>query len=172
MRKFYLISCDFKSLIISLILVINISCSLYAQDGLVTPTVKDSLTPSCDQIFNIVENMPYIKDCNQINSRYKDKYECTRQMMLEYIYKNIKYSIYSDTVCLPERANIQFDIDANGQFRDIQCLKSSTCPDFDQIVLDVIKAMGKEIEWVAGVQNGRAVCIRYRLPINVNWGSR
>ena len=103
-----------------------------------------------DEIFTVTE----------INPTYPGGEEA----MFKYIAKNITYpdslkdkDIYGKVYC-------QFIIEKDGTISDAKIVRSPH-PGFDPVVLKAVINMPK---WNPGMQRGKAVRVRYILPVNFN----
>jgi protein TonB len=100
-----------------------------------------------EEIFMVVEEMP--------------EFEGGAAAMYKFIQKNMVYPRQASNMGTEGRVHVTFVVNANGEIVDPQVVKGigSGC---DEEALRVIKLMPK---WKAGKQNGRAVKVKYTMPI-------
>jgi periplasmic protein TonB len=102
---------------------------------------------NADQIFTVVEQMP--------------EFEGGQEAMMKFIYKNVKYPSAARRMGIEGTVFVGFVVDAEGKINDVKTVKgiSAEC---DKEAERVIKLMPP---WKAGKQNGKAVKVRFVLPI-------
>ena len=139
---------------------ISIKCDINGQD--LTPPVP--LPPAEEEIYKVVEEMPRFPGCvNDIPDRKKE--ECSKELMLEYIYNNLIYPIQAKEENIEGMAVVQFIIWKDGSIRGIKIVRNpggGTGEEAARIV-ESMKTMNDK--WRPGHQRGRAVCVQYTLPI-------
>lgn len=122
------------------------------------PTGQDGKTPpppppppakdDDDVIFNVVEKMP--------------SYPGGDAALFKYLSNNIKYPVIAQTQGIQGRVICQFVIDRDGKISDIEVVRSVDIS-LDAEAKRVIAAMP---DWTPGTQRGKAVRVKYTLPIN------
>lgn len=100
---------------------------------------------SADEVFTFVEHMPEFP--GDLNS---------------YLSKNLNYPAEAKEKNIQGKVIVQYIVGADGFIYDVKVLRPLH-PALDKEAMRVIKAMPK---WKPGKQNGRAVAVRYTLPIN------
>jgi protein TonB len=82
--------------------------------------------------------------------------------MYKYLSKNIKYPSAASRANVSGRVFMSFVVNTDGSIQDVSVLKGLGfgC---DEEAIRVVKAMPK---WKPGKQSGRAVRVKYNLPIN------
>ncbi|MDX2189118.1 MAG: energy transducer TonB [Bacteroidota bacterium] len=110
-----------------------------------TPHVIEE--PKAEEVFLVVEEMP--------------EFEGGQAGMMKYIQKNISYPKQASAMGLEGRVIVSFVINGNGEVADVQVLKGigGGC---DEEAMRVIKSLPK---WKPGKQNGRAVSVKFTVPI-------
>lgn len=83
------------------------------------------------------------------------------QALLEYLKDNVNYPIDAEKKKKSGRVLVTFDVDTDGNVVDVEVVKS-VWPSLDAEALRVVKSMPK---WRPGIKDGKAVRIRYTLPI-------
>ncbi len=100
-----------------------------------------------EEIFTIVEEMP--------------SFPGGEAKLFEYLGKNIKYPQIAKEAGISGIVYVTFVVDANGNITEVQVLRGigGGC---DEEAVRVVKNMPK---WTPGKQRGKAVKVRYNLPI-------
>ena len=117
---------------------------LKAKDVIAT----EPLRPRSVDIYDVVEKMP--------------SFPGGSKALMEYLNKNIKYPVSAQKNLLEGRVILQFIVDKKGRLSDIKVAKKVE-PSLDAEAVRVVKAMPR---WNPGMQNGKAVKVRYTLPVN------
>ncbi len=105
--------------------------------------------PEEEEIFMIVESMP--------------EFPGGQQAMMRYIGENIKYPVIAQENGIQGRVICQFVIEKDGKVADIQVVRSSGESSLDKEAIRVINSMPR---WKPGKQRGKAVRVRYTIPVN------
>lgn len=107
---------------------------------------KESET--CDEVYMMAESMP--------------EFPGGQQALSQYLGENVKYpaslvesGIHGTVIC-------QFIVKKDGSITEVKVVRSGGEPSLDKEAIRVIELMPK---WKPGKSRGRAVCIRYTLPI-------
>lgn len=101
-----------------------------------------------DVIFMVVENMP--------------KYPGGDQELFKFLSNNVKYPVKAIEGNIQGRVICQFVVNTDGSVQDAEVVRSVD-PSLDAEAIRIIKAMPK---WIPGTQKGKAVRVKYTLPIN------
>ena len=99
-------------------------------------------------IFQVVEKMP--------------QFPGGPQALFEYLSKNIRYPVIAQENGLQGRGICQFVVNSDGSIVDIVVVRSVD-PSLDKEAVRVIESMPK---WQPGEQRGKAVRVKYTLPVN------
>ncbi|MBQ8115041.1 MAG: energy transducer TonB [Prevotella sp.] len=100
-----------------------------------------------DFVFDVVEKMP--------------SFPGGYQALFDYLDKNIKYPAKAVKNKIQGRVIVQFTVDEKGRLSDIKVVKSVE-PSLNAEAVRVVKSMPR---WNPGMQNGKAVKVRYTLPV-------
>ncbi|MBQ6761079.1 MAG: energy transducer TonB [Prevotella sp.] len=100
-----------------------------------------------DFVFDVVEQMP--------------SFPGGYQALFDYLDKNIKYPAKAVKNKIQGRVIVQFIVDEKGNLSDIKVVKSVE-PYLNAEAVRVVKSMPR---WNPGMQNGKAVKVRYTLPV-------
>lgn len=101
-----------------------------------------------EPILNVVENMP--------------EFPGGMQELMKYLQKNINYPRVSRDNGSQGKVIVNFVVETDGSITDVQVLKSSGDPLLDKEAIRVVEAMPK---WKPGNQAGKAVRVRFTLPV-------
>ena len=100
-----------------------------------------------DFVYDVVEQMP--------------SFPGGMKAMMEYLDKNIKYPVNAQKKLIEGRVILQFIVDEKGRLSDVKVAKSVE-PSLDAEAVRVVKAMPR---WNPGIEKGKAVKVRYTLPV-------
>ncbi len=117
-----------------------------------------------ENVYKVVEEMPRFPGCESIISE-KEKEDCAKNKMLEYIYKNLKYPHEAIKAGLEGQCVVRFIVNTDGNIENIKIVRDigGGC---GQAVLNVISGMNEmEAKWISGKQGGKLVKVLYTLPI-------
>jgi protein TonB len=102
-----------------------------------------------EQIFDVVEENP--------------EFPGGMKELAKYLHDNIDYPRISRDNNSQGRAFVQFTVNADGSIQDVEIIRSTGDVYLDKEAIRVAEAMPK---WKPGKQQGKAVRVKYRLPIN------
>lgn len=83
------------------------------------------------------------------------------QALLQYLKDNVKYPVDAEKKKKSGRVLVAFDVDTDGNVVDAEVVKH-IWPSLDAEALRVVESMPK---WRPGMKDGKAVRIRYTIPI-------
>lgn len=120
--------------------------------------------PVEEEIFKVVEQMPRFPGCEDKKTD-KDKDECAKTKMLEYIYKNLKYPAIARENGVEGQVVLQFVVDKDGSIADTKVVRDigAGCGAEAEKVVNGMNNMGQK--WIPGKQRGRPVRVLYTLPV-------
>jgi len=128
------------------------------SDNFNTPNHKDT-------VYTLVEEMPYILDCENQD----DKYRCRDEKVIGFIYENLDYSNLhlSDACVTGSLVIVSFIIDKKGKMVNADILRDTLPAEFGfgEEAKRVIELMGEEMDWAADRQDGQAVDVMLKLPV-------
>lgn len=116
------------------------------------------------EIFKVVEQMPRFPGCED-KATDKDKNECAKTKLLEYIYGNLKYPAIARENGIDGQVVLQFVVEKDGSITDVNIVRDigGGCGD---AAVNVIKGMNNMgTKWVPGKQRGRPVRVLFTLPV-------
>ena|GEM_PF-3510298 len=124
-----------------------------------------AVTPKEDEEFKVVETMPRFPGCEDEELSDKEKEDCAKQTMLEFIYSNLRYPAEARENNIDGMVVSQFLILKNGDIGQAQITRDigSRC---GNAVLWIINRMNYTCDkWVPGSQRGEPVKVQYTLPV-------
>lgn len=111
-------------------------------------------------IYSIVEEMPYLKQFENIEDIIERKKK-SDQFLLEHIYQHIIYPDFAREESIEGKVKINFTIYEDGSLRDIVVI-SGVCEVIEKECLRIVETIPA---WNPGRQDGKAVRVKYYLPI-------
>lgn len=144
----------------SLVLLCAFAKTLQAQD---TPPPPPPPTDE-EEVFMIVEDSPRFPGCEELVDK-QQRQSCAKKKMLEYIYSNLIYPEEARENGIEGQVVIQFIVEKDGTIIEEKLIR-----DVDGgcglAALNIVKSMNDmEERWIPGRQRGRAVRVKYTLPI-------
>lgn len=109
--------------------------------------VPEEAPPEPPQVFDRVEQMP--------------TFPGGTAKLMKYIASHLRYPTISQENGVEGRITCQFVVGSDGKVRDVKVLRSLD-PYCDQEAIRVLLSLP---QWIPGMQNGRAVDVKYTLPI-------
>lgn len=109
--------------------------------------VVTQAVPEVDEVFEMVEQSP--------------QFPGGQTELLKYIAEHMKYPTIAQENGTQGRVICQFVVGKDGQVRDVNVVRSLD-PYCDKEAIRVIKTMPR---WIPGKQNGKAVSVKYTVPI-------
>ena len=100
-------------------------------------------------IFMVVETMP--------------EFPGGQQALFKYLSENVKYPVIAQENGIQGRVICQFVVNKDGSIVDVEVVRSGGDPSLDKEAIRVIKSMPK---WKPGQQRGKAVRVKYTVPVN------
>ena len=122
-------------------------------EGTATPIVEGTVTPNDESqshlpVLDVVEEMP--------------QFQGGMQALMEFLSKNIRYPKEAFEANKQGRVIVNFIIETDGSISEAKVVKSVD-PSLDEEAVRVINAMPN---WTPGRQSGKAVRVKYTVPIN------
>ena len=130
-------------------------------EGKMTSTKKDSMTvnqvdwqkkssydePQEKVIFQVVEEMP--------------EFPGGMAEAMKFLGKNIKYPVSAQEAKIEGRVIVQFVVERDGSVSDVKVMRGVN-PELDAEAIRVVSMMPN---WIPGKQRGKAVAVKYTMPI-------
>lgn len=116
-----------------------------------------------EQIFISVEHMPTFSGCEN-ESTEQAKQSCTYGKIMQYVSKNVDYPAMAKDAGIEGRVFITFVIDAEGEVTDVELLRG--VPGGELLDKEAVRVVQSMPDFNPGRQRGKAVSVRYNLPVN------
>lgn len=100
-------------------------------------------------VFVVVETMP--------------EFPGGQQALFKYLSENVRYPVIAQENGIQGRVICQFVVNKDGAIVDVEVVRSGGDPSLDKEAIRVIKSMPK---WNPGKQRGKAVRVKYTVPVN------
>ncbi len=123
--------------------------------------IIDKKTEKKEDIFKVVQEMPRFSGCEDMEGTAKEKEECAKGKMLEYIYTNIRYPIEAKTKGIDGMSVISLVIEKDGAVTNVGTLRDPGLGTGAEAAR-IVRGMPK---WIPGKQNGKTVRVQYTLPV-------
>jgi len=136
-----------------------------------TGTVTPMILPPTDEkskepeLFRVVEQMPRFPGCEDSDGSDKEKEQCAKEKMLQYIYKHLKYPAIASENGVQGMAVLQFVVQKDGSVGDINIVRDpgAGCGKAAEKVVEGMNSLPQK--WTPGKQRGRPVKVLYTLPV-------
>lgn len=118
------------------------------------------------EIFKVVEQMPRFPGCEEIDGSDQDKYQCSLQKLMSYVFENLQYPAEAKTKGIEGRSIAQFVVEPNGLISSIKVVRElgHGC---DVEVIRILESMNEMPErWIPGRQRGKPVAVQLTLPVS------
>lgn len=126
-----------------------------------TPPPPPPPPPAEEQIFKVVEKMPRFPGCEDKGLSTAEATKCGEDLMLQYIYNNLKYPRAARANKTEGMVVMQFTVDEKGAVRNSKIVRDigDGCGEAAQ---NLVNSMPN---WIPGMQRGKPVKVLYTLPI-------
>lgn len=120
--------------------------------------------PKEEEIFVIAEDMPRFPGCEDLGNK-KEKEECAKGKLLEFIYENIEYPSIARENGVEGTVVISFVVEKDGKVKESKIVREigGGCGDEALRVVELMNAEGKR--WTPGKQRGKPVRVMFNLPV-------
>lgn len=102
-----------------------------------------------EEVFVVVEKMP--------------EFPGGQAALFKYLSENVKYPVIAQENGIQGRVICQFVVNKDGSIVDVEVVRSGGDASLDKEAIRVIKSMPK---WHPGQQRGKAVRVKYTVPVN------
>ncbi len=119
------------------------------------------------RIFVIVEEMPRFPGCEDRNLAKKERYECSTNQLLKFIYDHIRYPEIARQNGIEGTVYIKFVVEKDGAISQATLARDigGGCG------AEALRVVGMMPKWLPGLQRGRAVRVQFSLPVKFKLGS-
>lgn len=126
---------------------------------------EEPAEPKIEEIIFIAEQMPRFPGCEDMAGTTKAKKQCADQALLGYIYERINYPAMARENGIQGIAVVSFIVWNDGSIRDVKIVRDPGAG-LGKEAKRVVETMKRLPEnWTPGKQRGRAVNVRYNLPV-------
>ena len=131
------------------------------------PIVEPVIVEEDDNGFiTIAEQMPRFPGCEHLDIGKKEKEACAKKAMLEYVIGQLKYPIPARENSIEGLVVVQFIVDQTGYVKDVTIVRDIGGGCGKEAVRVVKKMNDMPMSWIPGKQRGRAVNVKYTLPVH------
>lgn len=96
----------------------------------------------------------------------KERTLCSQKLMLQYIYRNLKYPSSAKRYGIEGTSIVKFVVKKDGSISDVNCIQGVS-DDIKEASINVIKSMPK---WIPAQKDGELVDMLYTIPIKFKLG--
>lgn len=131
---------------------INIQSEDSQEEVEIAPPVEEKVEVEVEEdqtVFVIVETMP--------------EFPGGQAELMKYLSNNVKYPVIAQENGIQGRVVCQFVVERDGSIANVEVVRSSNEASLDREAVRVIKSMPK---WKPGKQRGKAVRVKYTVPVN------
>lgn len=117
-----------------------------------------------EEIFMVVEVMPEYPGCETVSDKQERK-QCAQEALLAYVYNNLVYPPKAKENRQEGMAVVAFVVAKDGSLEDIRVVRDPGAGLGDAAAAVIHKMNTENIRWHPGTQRGRAVAVRFNLPV-------
>lgn len=118
-----------------------------------------------EKIFVEVDESPRFPGCDSSYKSIKELNGCSTRRMLEFIYGNMSYPAEARKEKIEGQVVIQFVIKKDGSISNINAVRKveGGCT---EAAIEVVQKMAEmDKKWIPGKKDGKAVAVKYTLPV-------
>ncbi|MFK7806243.1 MAG: TonB family protein [Saprospiraceae bacterium] len=127
-----------------------------ANENRVHPVMK---VDNGDPIYKVVDQMPRFPGCEDLEKSKKDA--CSKQQLLEFVYKNVRYPEDAQKEGIEGTTVIKFVVDKTGKVTQPEIVRNvgGGCAE------EALRVVQQMPYWIPGKRNGENVAVYYNLPV-------
>lgn len=129
-----------------------------------TAQKKEHSSPKQDEILTKAEVMPIFPGCEK-NGSAEDKASCTTSGIMNYIYQNLKYPTEAREAGIQGMVVMSFVVTKDGGVTDFEILRNPGGGCGEAVLSTMEKMQTDKLQWIPGRQDGKAVSVKYTLPV-------
>ncbi|MCB9082428.1 MAG: energy transducer TonB [Lewinellaceae bacterium] len=116
------------------------------------------------EIFMVVEEMPRFPGCEDKKTEAERK-ACSEQTLMAFVYDNIRYPAIARENGISGTVVVSFVVNQDGRVSDIETVRDigGGCGEEAARIVELMNSMAKP--WIPGKQRGRAVRVKFTMPI-------
>lgn len=118
-----------------------------------------------NKVYSIAEKMPLIPQCAALDTTEAAKKKCTQDLLLNFIYRNVKYPDSARLAGLEGTVVVSFVIGRDSTIKDTKILKDigGGCGAAATYVINAMNPL--KLRWVPGEMQGIPVNVQMTIPI-------
>lgn len=141
----------------------NIDAPVYEEKKVAPPPPPPPPPPMEDnerEIFKVVEQQPMFPGCLDISDKI-ERYKCSEQKMLEFIYSEISYPSIARENGISGMVVTRFVVEKDGSISNIEVIRDigGGCGD------EAVRVIKKMPTWIPGKQREKPVRVMFTLPV-------
>jgi len=118
-----------------------------------------------DKTYKVVDQMPRFPGCESMDGTNKEKEDCSKEKLLQFVYSNLKYPEEARKAEIQGLNVVQFVIEPDGSIHFAKMARNIGGGTDEATMRMMDKMMEMEEKWTPGVQDGKAVRVQYTLPV-------
>ena len=125
-----------------------------------------------EPIFMLVQEGPRFPGCEDMEGSKKEKESCAKERLNKFIYENLKYPVEARKNNIEGENVIQFVVEKDGSISNIDLIRDigDGCGEESLRIVEEMKNLPEK--WTPGKQRGRAVRVKYTLPVKFKLDDR
>ncbi len=136
---------------------------LSAQEAKPKPAPKPPEAKQ-EEIFQVVEEMPRFPGCENVED-HQGRKDCAQRKLLEYVQKELKYPEIAKENGVEGMVVASFIVMEDGTLSDIKVLRDIGAECGKEVKRVIEKMNIEKLNWIPGKQRGKAVRVRFNLPV-------
>ena len=117
-----------------------------------------------ENVYQVAQSMPRFPGCENL-SEEKVKEECAKNLMLEFIYNNLKYPANARQKGIQGQCIAQFIVTDNGIIENIKIVRDIGGGCGEEVKRTIALMNNMPNKWEPGIQDGKPVKVLYTLPV-------
>jgi|GEM_PF-613020 len=117
------------------------------------------------KIFLEVDTYPRFPGCEKILGTEKDKGDCAKKKMLEFVNTNLRYPPEARISGIEGSSVIKFVVEPDGSVTALDVVRDIGGGTKEAVEAVIQKMAAMETKWTPGIKDGKAVRVMYHLPI-------
>lgn len=126
-------------------------------------TIVEEIEEVVEEVYTVVEQMPLFPGCEDV-STYAERKSCSDKKLLQYVYSNINYPAEAIQEGKAGVAVVRFKISPEGKVFGAELVRDPGMG-MGEEALRTVNQMNKDIRWEPGKQGGKAVAVKFTLPV-------
>lgn len=110
-----------------------------------------------------VEQMPYIKECQNTDTEVQEK--CSNNKIMTYVYTNVKYPKAAQKAGVEGMVVLSFVVSKKGKLTNLKIIKDPGSNLGEAALVALQKLADDDIGWEPGRDKGKKVAVEMKLPV-------